>query len=575
MARDKAALDYHKLPRRRLQQLCKKNGIPANKTNLFMADALAALFKAPASRESGKDKDVAPPAAGRTGSAVGDSQSSQCTTEENAISPVKSRDDEKRDDGEHDKHSFCTASDDKGEFDDAHSVAEEPDKVKTSMDARENLDHGDGRCAKLERSPEAIELDDEDHPEKAVAEVDRQDEKDVEVPTFAALAEASHDQAQGGKALEMGAQETPSAARVEIKTTEKGGEVSEVVEARQTLPAVVKASHEQQDEKVPAVEVSRDQNQIAVVTKEKVLVEAVTAVAKQEVVSETKVLSDAAVVAVAKQEVVIETKVPLDEAVGVARQEAEKKHHVYESVPKFAAEEAALEKSEDDRSPAAADIKELSLPTPDAVITSELSESKGVIVEGRVDQTLEVSENQAVAMIVQELEVQTDTPAPTLDLPEESALQMIEELTQATDEELGSEHLKAMLRRAMERSKSRNQYKKGPVFLHKRSTMEKVLERARKKRAECLEQRRFEVGHKSSGDDHDSLSDDDPAPEAPRGGVISSKAARIQQKHREQFKTPIKGKSHRKSEADFVKLTSARRQELLRSKRGMKNIVDS
>ncbi|KAL3680017.1 hypothetical protein R1sor_022973 [Riccia sorocarpa] len=34
-------MDYHSLPRKDLQNLCKKHGIPANKTNLFMAEALA------------------------------------------------------------------------------------------------------------------------------------------------------------------------------------------------------------------------------------------------------------------------------------------------------------------------------------------------------------------------------------------------------------------------------------------------------------------------------------------------------------------------------------------------------
>jgi len=36
-------VDYKLFPRRRLQQLCKKHGIPANKTNLFMAEALSGL----------------------------------------------------------------------------------------------------------------------------------------------------------------------------------------------------------------------------------------------------------------------------------------------------------------------------------------------------------------------------------------------------------------------------------------------------------------------------------------------------------------------------------------------------
>ncbi|KAH7433682.1 hypothetical protein KP509_07G081100 [Ceratopteris richardii] len=38
-------MDYHKLPRRQLQSLCKKQGIPANGTNVEMADALSALLK--------------------------------------------------------------------------------------------------------------------------------------------------------------------------------------------------------------------------------------------------------------------------------------------------------------------------------------------------------------------------------------------------------------------------------------------------------------------------------------------------------------------------------------------------
>ncbi|XP_057820613.1 uncharacterized protein LOC131033397 isoform X2 [Cryptomeria japonica] len=40
-----AVVDYHSLPRKELQNLCKKNGIPANKTNSFMADALASILK--------------------------------------------------------------------------------------------------------------------------------------------------------------------------------------------------------------------------------------------------------------------------------------------------------------------------------------------------------------------------------------------------------------------------------------------------------------------------------------------------------------------------------------------------
>eukprot|EP01018_Ginkgo_biloba_P028589 Gb_36700 [translate_table: standard] len=37
-------MDYHSLPRKQLQALCKKHAIPANSTNVLMADALAALF---------------------------------------------------------------------------------------------------------------------------------------------------------------------------------------------------------------------------------------------------------------------------------------------------------------------------------------------------------------------------------------------------------------------------------------------------------------------------------------------------------------------------------------------------
>ncbi len=38
---------YRALPRRQLQQLCKKHGIPANKTNEFMAEALSVLLNVP------------------------------------------------------------------------------------------------------------------------------------------------------------------------------------------------------------------------------------------------------------------------------------------------------------------------------------------------------------------------------------------------------------------------------------------------------------------------------------------------------------------------------------------------
>ncbi|XP_057820586.1 uncharacterized protein LOC131033384 isoform X2 [Cryptomeria japonica] len=40
-----AVVDYHSLPRKELQNLCKKNGIPANKTNSFMVDALTSILK--------------------------------------------------------------------------------------------------------------------------------------------------------------------------------------------------------------------------------------------------------------------------------------------------------------------------------------------------------------------------------------------------------------------------------------------------------------------------------------------------------------------------------------------------
>lgn len=40
-----AETNFHELPRRRLQQLCKKHGIPANKTNVAMADALTDIYR--------------------------------------------------------------------------------------------------------------------------------------------------------------------------------------------------------------------------------------------------------------------------------------------------------------------------------------------------------------------------------------------------------------------------------------------------------------------------------------------------------------------------------------------------
>ena len=45
MATQMEVADYHSLPRRELQNLCKKHGIPANKTNAYMADALSSLSK--------------------------------------------------------------------------------------------------------------------------------------------------------------------------------------------------------------------------------------------------------------------------------------------------------------------------------------------------------------------------------------------------------------------------------------------------------------------------------------------------------------------------------------------------
>lgn len=45
MAAQMEVVDYHSLSRRELQNLCKKHGIPANKTNAYMADALSSLSK--------------------------------------------------------------------------------------------------------------------------------------------------------------------------------------------------------------------------------------------------------------------------------------------------------------------------------------------------------------------------------------------------------------------------------------------------------------------------------------------------------------------------------------------------
>jgi len=45
MATQIAVVDYHSLARRELQNLCKKHGIPANKTNAYMVDALSSLSK--------------------------------------------------------------------------------------------------------------------------------------------------------------------------------------------------------------------------------------------------------------------------------------------------------------------------------------------------------------------------------------------------------------------------------------------------------------------------------------------------------------------------------------------------
>ncbi|KAG6546980.1 hypothetical protein Mapa_011596 [Marchantia paleacea] len=48
-------VNYHELPRKKLQSLCKKYGFPANKTNVAMADALTALLNNPERLASGID----------------------------------------------------------------------------------------------------------------------------------------------------------------------------------------------------------------------------------------------------------------------------------------------------------------------------------------------------------------------------------------------------------------------------------------------------------------------------------------------------------------------------------------
>ncbi|XP_024526868.1 uncharacterized protein LOC9652814 isoform X2 [Selaginella moellendorffii] len=50
--------DFHKLPRRKLQQLCKKHGIPANKTNSFMADALSKISREEIDKEIEVEQEV-------------------------------------------------------------------------------------------------------------------------------------------------------------------------------------------------------------------------------------------------------------------------------------------------------------------------------------------------------------------------------------------------------------------------------------------------------------------------------------------------------------------------------------
>ncbi|CAA6669572.1 unnamed protein product [Spirodela intermedia] len=47
-------MDFHSLPRRDLQSLCKMNKIPANMTNIAMADALQALSMLQAMEEKKK-----------------------------------------------------------------------------------------------------------------------------------------------------------------------------------------------------------------------------------------------------------------------------------------------------------------------------------------------------------------------------------------------------------------------------------------------------------------------------------------------------------------------------------------
>jgi hypothetical protein len=51
-------VSYHSLTRRELQALCKQHKIPANKTNVFMADALTTLLGGTTNKEVSVEEEA-------------------------------------------------------------------------------------------------------------------------------------------------------------------------------------------------------------------------------------------------------------------------------------------------------------------------------------------------------------------------------------------------------------------------------------------------------------------------------------------------------------------------------------
>ncbi|KAH9530911.1 hypothetical protein CY35_19G008600 [Sphagnum magellanicum] len=77
-------VSYHSLTRRELQALCKQHKIPANKTNVFMADALTTLLGGPTNKEASVEEEA--PVTATEAESVG--EVSEGTVTDDASKPV-------------------------------------------------------------------------------------------------------------------------------------------------------------------------------------------------------------------------------------------------------------------------------------------------------------------------------------------------------------------------------------------------------------------------------------------------------------------------------------------------------